>query len=549
MNSRTWVAVVLCCLVWFVYMRWYAPVPPTELHNQSVQTTGQTPDAKSTTTATPGTATPDATGAQPSTAPAASTTGSGHVLPMGFVPAETIKRETPQLAVSLSNLGGKPSRILTRTHVEVLEPGAPSMPVFTPEENPWELATVFTDKDLASLGTSPYSVKENGASIAMSNQVDGALSIYKEYTISDGHYLGWKLVVNNLNAARKDWGYMYVPVGKLHAEYVSDDPLKAWEAVSYQDESVKRHTIDSLPTEEWLKGSTGWLAFGNRYFTTAVIPSGSLNPDVGFIKDASWNGGVLRFPLIFKEGSNELAFDLKVFAGPKDYDLLKATPGLGSLIDYGMFSFLAFPLLELLRFFHKFVANWGLAIILLTILVRALFYPLSLKGYRSMKAMQKLQPQIAALKEKYKDDTQRFGQEQMALFRTHKVNPAGGCLPMLVQLPVFIALYAVLSNSVELLHAPFYFWINDLSAKDPFYVFPVLMGISMFVQQKMTPTVGMDPMQQKILLLMPIVFSFIMLNLPSGLTIYIFLSTLLGILQQVLMNRDKDSTAKVALPT
>jgi YidC/Oxa1 family membrane protein insertase len=142
------------------------------------------------------------------------------------------------------------------------------------------------------------------------------------------------------------------------------------------------------------------------------------------------------------------------------------------------------------------------------------------------------------LKEKYKDDAQRFGQEQMALFKAHKVNPAGGCLPMLVQLPVFIALYAVLGNSIELFHAPFFGWIQDLSARDPFYIFPVLMGISMFLQQRMTPAAGMDPTQQKIMHLMPVVFSFIMFNLPSGLTIYIFLSTILGVLQQYINNRE-----------
>ena len=148
-----------------------------------------------------------------------------------------------------------------------------------------------------------------------------------------------------------------------------------------------------------------------------------------------------------------------------------------------------------------------------------------------MKAMQKLQPQINALKEKHKDDPQRFGQEQMTLFKTHKVNPAGGCVPMLVQLPVFIALYAVLGNSIELFHAPFFGWIQDLSSKDPIYIFPVLMGISMLLQQKLTPAAGMDPTQQKVMMIMPVVFTFIMINLPSGLTIYIFLSTILGVIQ------------------
>ena len=165
-----------------------------------------------------------------------------------------------------------------------------------------------------------------------------------------------------------------------------------------------------------------------------------------------------------------------------------------------------------------------------------------------MKAMQRLQPQISALKEKYKDDPAKMQQEQMALFKTHKVNPMGGCLPMLVQLPVFIALYAVLGNSIELFQAPFFGWIQDLSTKDPFYIYPVLMGVSMFVQQKLTPAAGMDPAQQKIMMFMPVLFSAMMINLPAGLTMYIFVSTLLGIMQQVMM-KEKNSASSPAQMT
>jgi YidC/Oxa1 family membrane protein insertase len=191
------------------------------------------------------------------------------------------------------------------------------------------------------------------------------------------------------------------------------------------------------------------------------------------------------------------------------------------------------------------VHNYGVAIILLTVLVRLLFYPLTLKSQKSMKAMQRLQPQIASLKEKYKDEPAKMQQEQMALFKTHKVNPMGGCLPMLVQLPVFIALYAVLGNSIELFQAPFFGWIQDLSTKDPYYIYPVLMGVSMFVQQKLTPAVGMDPAQQKVMMFMPVLFSGMMINLPSGLTMYIFVSTLLGIFQQVMM-KDKNAASSPA---
>jgi YidC/Oxa1 family membrane protein insertase len=296
------------------------------------------------------------------------------------------------------------------------------------------------------------------------------------------------------------------------------------------------------------QGTTTWSGFGNRYFSTVLINESTINPDVVFTKGSDFTGVILRYPIVPKAGQKEVQFKFTVFSGPKDYAELSKYKGLKSLIDYGTFSFVAYPLLAVLKFFYRLIPNYGIAIILLTIAVRLVFYPLSAKSAQSMKAMQKLQPQLQALREKYKDDMTRFNQEQMALFKTHKVNPMGGCLPMLVQLPVFIALYAVLSNSIELFHAPFFGWIHDLSTKDPFYVFPILMGISMFIQQKMTPTAGMDPLQAKILLAMPVIFSFVMLNLPSGLTIYIFLSTVLGIVQQWLMNREPRNVAQASAP-
>jgi YidC/Oxa1 family membrane protein insertase len=180
--------------------------------------------------------------------------------------------------------------------------------------------------------------------------------------------------------------------------------------------------------------------------------------------------------------------------------------------------------------------NYGVAIILLTVLVKVVFYPLSLKSMRSMKAMQVLQPQLTALRNKYKSDPQRFQREQMDLFKKHGVNPMGGCLPMIVQIPIFYALYLTLQYSVELQGAPFLLWINDLSKKDPYYVLPILMGISMLVQQKMTPTVG-DPRQAQIMLIMPVVFTFMFLEFPTGLVLYWLVNNCLTILQQYLIER------------
>jgi YidC/Oxa1 family membrane protein insertase len=246
-----------------------------------------------------------------------------------------------------------------------------------------------------------------------------------------------------------------------------------------------------------------------------------------------------------------------IFVGPKEYDQLKAL-GLEGAINFGGFpvprqwgglpmEWLGVPILLLMNWVYRHVGNYGIAIILLTVVSKVLFFPLTVKSMRSMKAMQALQPQINALRNKYKSDPQRLQKETMGLYREHKVNPMGGCLPMIAQVPIFYALYLALSVSVELQNATFFcfgrlfgldLWICDLASQDPTYVLPILMGVTMFVQQKMTPTAG-DPRQAKMMLVMPFIFTFMFLNLPAGLVLYWTVSNVLQILQQLYMDRPK----------
>ena len=237
--------------------------------------------------------------------------------------------------------------------------------------------------------------------------------------------------------------------------------------------------------------------------------------------------------------NDKMNFAFTSYVGPKSHEILEqADPELGSIIDLGFFSVIGRVLLVILKWFNSFVGNWGVSIVLLTILVRALVLPFNLASYKSMKKMQKIQPQMKAIRERYKDDPQTMQKETMALMKTEKANPIGGCLPMLLQMPIFFALFRTLGQSIDLYQAPFMLWITDLSLKDPFYVLPVLLGITMFVQQKITPT-AVDPQQQKIMQFMPIIFSFMMVSLPSGLTLYTFVSTLFGIIQQRIFTRDR----------
>jgi YidC/Oxa1 family membrane protein insertase len=293
-------------------------------------------------------------------------------------------------------------------------------------------------------------------------------------------------------------------------------------------------------------GQHRWAALESDFFIAALIPRTARELTRGRARDVAQVG--LVFPEVEVSPGRPWTGGGDLYVGPKAWDRLRAL-GVGLELaqarNYGHFLWALFPmwwfcvpLLWLMNFFGTWLPgqNYGVAIILLTVLVKVVFYPLSLKSMRSMKAMQALQPQLNALRSKYRSDPQRFQREQIELFRKHGVNPMGGCLPMVVQIPIFYALYLTLQYSVELQGAPFLLWITDLSKKDPYYVLPILMGISMLVQQKMTPTVG-DPRQAQIMLIMPVVFTFMFLEFPTGLVLYWLVNNCLSIGQQYLIDR------------
>jgi YidC/Oxa1 family membrane protein insertase len=239
-----------------------------------------------------------------------------------------------------------------------------------------------------------------------------------------------------------------------------------------------------------------------------------------------------KFTITTSEAFTEFKADITFTK--KEYDKLIALGNNQHMaIDFGFWGIVAVPILRGLQMFYSFFNNYGLAIIFLTFLIRLLTFPLQYKSFKSMKKMQTIQPELQKLREKFKDNPQKMQQESMALFKKSGANPLGGCLPLLLQLPVFFAFYKVLYSAVELVNAPFIFWITDLSVKDPYYVLPVLMTLAMFLQQKITPSTSMDPTQQKIMMFMPLIFGVIMKDLPAGLTLYIFVSTVLGMLQQM----------------
>ena len=301
--------------------------------------------------------------------------------------------------------------------------------------------------------------------------------------------------------------------------------------------------LEQVDVDDLAKGAKSfgpeatWTSLQSKYFIMAAVPLSGAAEKISVAHESGQLRSALQTPLLTLQGGERRQFDYQLFFGPKDPEQLKAAGhGLDLAINFGWFDLLAQPLFHVLTFFNGFVKNYGWSIILLTVILKLLFWPLTHKSYASMKAMQKLQPEMQKLRDKHKNDKERLNRELMELYKKHSVNPLGGCLPMLVQIPVFFALYKVLLEAIALRHAPFMLWITDLSAKDPYYITPLLMGASMFVQQKMTPT-SMDPMQAKIFLFMPVIFTFLFLNFPSGLVIYWLVNNLLTIAQQLYINK------------
>ena len=306
------------------------------------------------------------------------------------------------------------------------------------------------------------------------------------------------------------------------------------------DELYKKLTFDDIADEPYkAKINGGYIAMVQHYFVSAWIPSGEVNVSYQVRKLANQDIYLLGFttPLVTVPVNTSRQIGALYYAGPKDqYRLERIAEGLNLTVDYGFLWWLAQPLFYLLTVIHGFFNNWGIAIILLTVIVKTLLFPLSAASFKSMAKMRKLQPEMARLKERYGDDKQQFSQAMMELYKKEGANPLGGCFPILLQMPVFLALYWTLMESVELRQAPFMLWIDDLSVMDPYFVLPILMGISMYLTQMLQPEPP-DPVQAKVFKMMPIMFTFFFLWFPSGLVLYWLVNNILSIMQQWFVTR------------
>ena len=369
------------------------------------------------------------------------------------------------------------------------------------------------------------------------------VGVVKTFRFTQGKYLV-DVQHKVLNNSGSDWqGSEYRQIQRTRPLSESKLINTYTGAVYYNEvEKYTKYSFDDMEDEQLkLKASGGWIAMIQHYFLSAWVPDQDGNNLVYSISStkrypSTYTIGMRSANKVVNNGAST-EFNSQFFVGPKLVERLEEiSPGLDLTVDYGVLTFLSKPLYWLLSFYHSYVGNWGLAIILLTFTIKAVFYKLSEASYRSMARMRKVAPRLKTLKERHGDDRQKMNQAMMELYKTEKINPMGGCLPMLVQIPVFIALYWALLETVALRQAPFILWIQDLSVMDPYYVMPVIMGISMFIQQRLNPAPP-DPIQAKVMMALPFVFTIFFAFFPAGLVLYWIVNNTLSIAQQYVITK------------
>lgn len=376
---------------------------------------------------------------------------------------------------------------------------------------------------------------------------DGVL-ITKRFTFTPGSYqIGVEYLIDN--PTESQWSAVFY--GQInrdsHKPLVNATGVQPYlgGALRTVEKNYRKVTFGDMQDgklEESISG--GWVAMLQHYFIGAWIPDQNATNHFSLRKISGQDLYVMGYtsdPIVVPAGQRG-NYQTSFYAGPKDQDILaELAEYLDLTIDYGFLWLLAKPIFTLMQLIHNVVGNWGWSIILLTVVIKLALYPLSAASLRSMAKMRKLQPEMARLKELYGDDRQKMSGELMGLYKKHKVNPAGGCLPVLLQMPVFIALYWVLLESVEIRHSSFIFWLTDLSAKDPYFVLPLIMGASMYFMQRLQP-MPPDPMQAKIMKIMPVAFTFFFMLFPAGLVLYWTTNNLLSMAQQIIVNRQIESS-------
>lgn len=537
-ESRTIIAIVLCVVFYLGYTEYLKRKYP-DFNNPDVAVPTESANPTATPAPTSPAATPASAVATPPAQPAVKQLG-----------ADALRFDTPtSVYVFDQTTGGLKSIVLKDYQATNAKDSAP---------------IELLDGPLYVQGTTSGSGEINAAfsgerqdNVISFSHAQGAWQIAQKYKVpANGYVVDLEISYTNTagTAADLDAGLMLqeaVQLPKKSGSFLPGMPGEQYHVIATIDGSLKKELAKDFCEDgsknEALSANNEdveFLGFDRHYFLSALLID---RPKFSFAIQK--NGGVtndghcsLRMYAHQSQGAVQpgqtVTIPYRLYLGPKDVtQLVAADPKLKQAVDLGWFGVVAHPLLITLNAFYKFLHNYGLAIILLTLILKVAFYPLTKAAAVSMKKMQKLQPEMNRIREKHKDDPQAQQKEIMQFMAAHKINPAKGCLPILPQIPVFIAFYNVLSQSIELRHAPFFGWIRDLSAHDPYYISPILLGVGMFVQQKLTPNPSMDKTQEKIMLMLPIIFTAMMLSLPAGMVIYMITNTIVSIAQQQWLNR------------
>lgn len=491
------------------------------------------------------------TASQPETAVAKQPAESTAVVPIVPRSGETIFLENNLVRVAIHPQGGVVTEWSLKHFTRNGQKETGQELVGLAETNGSILETPYPAGDRPAGDRFLFGIREKSASaVQLEGRVKGVL-ISKRFSLKNNSYqLEMELEVHN----RGDQTIAFDPSVVWNKQAIEESPQRGvlffktppdqWQPVHFSGGKLEMIPWQKIPAAQTQPGDFSWIGAESRYFLGAVVPRGKRGARIDIGQYQTEAGEKFFYQKLFLPTvqilpKEEWSQTFLVYGGPKDYqDLKSIATGFEQTLGLGWTSIVAVPILYLLKFFYNVVRNYGLAIILLTVLIKILLNPINRKSLQSMKGMQALQPRLKELREKYGQDKEKLNLEMMQLFKAHKINPMGGCLPMALQIPIYIALYKVLWSSVELYHAPFFWFYKDLSAPDPYLITPIFLGITMFVQTKMTPTPSADPAQQKMMLIMPFMFCAFMIFLPMGLGLYILVNTLMTILQQKMYQKD-----------
>lgn len=528
MEKRVLIAVVLSIAVMYGYSILFPPPPKIQLPDKTAVTSSQQIPQTQVTPVQPAGQTP--------AVPAAALVSS----------SEDVTVETDLFTAVLSSQNAALKKLTLKKYRDKTgTEGKAIILVNETNQNAFTCATDysgFTTTPPVAFRPSALSLSVTGAeskSVEFTSSIAGGVSYVKRFTFSGSEYgISLDNIVRNNSSAALDGSLQTIL--RDRSEKPKDDAgrFEVFGPATLSESGIAFDSIaDISKAEKSYSKAVKWTSFGDKYFIGAVIGRDASIQSVSIKNVSGFLEQRISSPKISINPGNQATIAYRLYYGPKAIDILKAQgERLEEAIDLGWFAIIAKPMLQSLKLFYGYLHNYGLAIIVITVILKIFFFPLTHKSYKSMKEMQKLQPKMQELKDKFKDDRDGLNRSVMELYKTHKVNPLGGCLPMIVQIPVFFGLYKALMFSIELRHAPFYFWLQDLSAKDPYYVTPIIMGATMFIQQKMTPT-NMDPVQAKMMLALPVVFTAMFLNFPSGLVLYWLVNNILTIAQQMYINK------------